>query len=103
MHTRAVTEQVWIWMWEGASLPPAKLTAPYTHNTLVHQGKPTDRHTLRHKLVEGGRGVPQLVLVERVLVEEEQLVLVSSEAIVYFCFAGCTEAASHTQPPPSRS
>ena len=27
---------------------------------------------------------------------EEQLVLVSSEAIVYFCFAGCTEAASHT-------
>ena len=90
-------------MWEGASLPPAKFTAPYTHNTLVHQGKPTDRHTLRHKLVEGGRGVPQLVLVERVLVEEEQLVLVSSEAIVYFCFAGCTEAASHTQPPPSPS
>ena len=87
----------------GGSLPPAKFTAPYTHNTLVHQGKPTDRHTLKHQLVEGRRGVPQLVLVERVVVEEEQLVLVSSEAIVYFCFAGCTEAASHTQPPPSPS
>ena len=85
------------WMYEA---PAAELTAAvHTHtSTLVHQGPPCWHTLLQHQLVPWCKpgGAPELV---SSVEEEEQLV----RGIVYFCFAGGTEAVSHPETPPSCS